>query len=214
MITDLIKTSTCVTRTIGQARRSHTLSRRDVRRALDLPEPASDAGDLRLRLRPDLPGALATTAGGSAILVDAVFGVDCLQSLRGFRFTFAHGGAGVSQLRQEDHLSSGAYFRLVPVGSGLIHAVFNLLILAAALAWVGHLSFGILLFPVADASGPAACGRTVVVSRRLGRIYQGYESDCAAVRADDVVSFPCLLPSFRRAIISTAAVRATIRWGR
>lgn len=37
---------------------------------------------------------------------------------------------------------------LVPVGSSLIHAAFNLLILAAALAWVGHLSPGILLFPL------------------------------------------------------------------
>ena len=37
---------------------------------------------------------------------------------------------------------------LVPIGAGLIHAGFNLLILAAALAWVGHLSVGILLFPV------------------------------------------------------------------
>ncbi len=37
---------------------------------------------------------------------------------------------------------------LVPVGSGLIHALFNLLILAVALAWTGHLTLGILLFPL------------------------------------------------------------------
>ena len=37
---------------------------------------------------------------------------------------------------------------LVPVGAGLIHAVFNILILVAALAWVGRLSIGILLFPL------------------------------------------------------------------
>jgi lipopolysaccharide transport system permease protein len=36
---------------------------------------------------------------------------------------------------------------LVPLGAGLIHAAFNLLILTAALAWTGHLSIGILLFP-------------------------------------------------------------------
>ena len=37
---------------------------------------------------------------------------------------------------------------LVPVGAGLIHTVFNLLLLAVALAWVGHLSVGILFFPL------------------------------------------------------------------
>jgi lipopolysaccharide transport system permease protein len=37
---------------------------------------------------------------------------------------------------------------LVPVGAGLIHALFNLLILATALAWTGHLTPGILLFPL------------------------------------------------------------------
>lgn len=37
---------------------------------------------------------------------------------------------------------------LVPLGAGLVHAAFNLLILAAALAWTGHLSVGILLFPL------------------------------------------------------------------
>ena len=37
---------------------------------------------------------------------------------------------------------------LVPVGSGLIHAGFNLFILVLALAWTGHLSSGVLLFPV------------------------------------------------------------------
>jgi lipopolysaccharide transport system permease protein len=37
---------------------------------------------------------------------------------------------------------------LVPIGSGLIHGVFNLLILGGALAWTGHLSLGILLFPL------------------------------------------------------------------
>ena len=37
---------------------------------------------------------------------------------------------------------------LVPLGAGLVHAAFNLLILAAALAWVGHLSWGMLLFPL------------------------------------------------------------------
>ncbi|MDP1527455.1 MAG: ABC transporter permease [Rhodocyclaceae bacterium] len=37
---------------------------------------------------------------------------------------------------------------LVPLGAGLIHAAFNLLILTLALAWVGHLSISILLFPV------------------------------------------------------------------
>jgi lipopolysaccharide transport system permease protein len=37
---------------------------------------------------------------------------------------------------------------LVPLGAGLVHAAFNLLILALALAWTGHLSAGILLFPI------------------------------------------------------------------
>ncbi len=37
---------------------------------------------------------------------------------------------------------------LVPLGTGLVHAAFNLLILAAALAWFGHLTPGILLFPL------------------------------------------------------------------
>lgn len=37
---------------------------------------------------------------------------------------------------------------LVPLGAALVHAAFNLLILAAALAWTGHLSAGILLFPL------------------------------------------------------------------
>ena len=37
---------------------------------------------------------------------------------------------------------------LVPVGAGLIHALFNLFILAVALAWTRHLSIGILLFPL------------------------------------------------------------------
>lgn len=37
---------------------------------------------------------------------------------------------------------------LVPVGSSLIHALFNAMIFLAALAWSGHLSLGIILFPV------------------------------------------------------------------
>lgn len=37
---------------------------------------------------------------------------------------------------------------LVPLGAALVHAAFNFLILAAALAWTGHLSSGILLFPL------------------------------------------------------------------
>lgn len=37
---------------------------------------------------------------------------------------------------------------LVPIGAGLIHAAFNLIILALGLAWFGQLSSGILLFPV------------------------------------------------------------------
>lgn len=37
---------------------------------------------------------------------------------------------------------------LVPLGAGLVHAAFNLLILVAALVWFGQLSAGILLFPI------------------------------------------------------------------
>jgi lipopolysaccharide transport system permease protein len=37
---------------------------------------------------------------------------------------------------------------LVPLGAGLVHAAFNLLLLAAALAWTGHLGAGLLLFPL------------------------------------------------------------------
>lgn len=37
---------------------------------------------------------------------------------------------------------------LVPLGAGLVHAAFNLLILAAALAWFGHLNASLLLFPL------------------------------------------------------------------
>jgi len=37
---------------------------------------------------------------------------------------------------------------LVPLGAGLIHAAFNLLILAAALAWFGQIKAGLLLFPL------------------------------------------------------------------
>jgi lipopolysaccharide transport system permease protein len=37
---------------------------------------------------------------------------------------------------------------LVPLGASLVHATFNLVILAAALAVTGHLSAGILLFPL------------------------------------------------------------------
>lgn len=37
---------------------------------------------------------------------------------------------------------------LVPLGAALVHAAFNLLILAAALAWFGHLSHGFLLIPL------------------------------------------------------------------
>jgi lipopolysaccharide transport system permease protein len=37
---------------------------------------------------------------------------------------------------------------LVPVGAGLIHALFNLIILAIVLAWTGHLTLGVLLFPL------------------------------------------------------------------
>jgi lipopolysaccharide transport system permease protein len=36
---------------------------------------------------------------------------------------------------------------LVPLGAGLIHGVFNLLILVAALAWTQHLHLNLLLFP-------------------------------------------------------------------
>jgi lipopolysaccharide transport system permease protein len=36
---------------------------------------------------------------------------------------------------------------LVPVGASLIHAVFNLVVLIAALAWVGQLSSGVFLYP-------------------------------------------------------------------
>jgi lipopolysaccharide transport system permease protein len=37
---------------------------------------------------------------------------------------------------------------LIPIGAGLIHAAFNILILAVALAWFGSLSFRILLLPL------------------------------------------------------------------
>jgi lipopolysaccharide transport system permease protein len=37
---------------------------------------------------------------------------------------------------------------VVPFGAALIHAGFNLLILAAALAWTGHLSVALALFPI------------------------------------------------------------------
>lgn len=37
---------------------------------------------------------------------------------------------------------------LVPLGAGLIHAVFNLLVLMAALAWTGHLNGGFLWVPL------------------------------------------------------------------
>jgi lipopolysaccharide transport system permease protein len=37
---------------------------------------------------------------------------------------------------------------LVPMGAGLVHAAFNLLILANALAWTGNLSVSFLLFPL------------------------------------------------------------------
>ncbi|MBK6630239.1 MAG: ABC transporter permease [Betaproteobacteria bacterium] len=37
---------------------------------------------------------------------------------------------------------------LVPFGAALVHAAFNFLILAAALAWTGHFSTGLLLFPL------------------------------------------------------------------
>lgn len=41
-----------------------------------------------------------------------------------------------------------AILPLVPIGAGLIHALFNLSILVIALAWIGQLSFGVLLLPV------------------------------------------------------------------
>jgi len=37
---------------------------------------------------------------------------------------------------------------IVPLGSALIHSTFNLVILTAALAWSGHLSAGLLLYPL------------------------------------------------------------------
>lgn len=37
---------------------------------------------------------------------------------------------------------------VVPLGAALVHAVFNLIILVIALAWTGHLSATILLYPV------------------------------------------------------------------
>jgi lipopolysaccharide transport system permease protein len=37
---------------------------------------------------------------------------------------------------------------LVPLGSALVHASFNLLLLAAALAWTGNLTIGLLFFPL------------------------------------------------------------------
>lgn len=37
---------------------------------------------------------------------------------------------------------------LVPLGAALVHAAFNFLILAAALAWAGHFSAGLLLLPL------------------------------------------------------------------
>jgi len=37
---------------------------------------------------------------------------------------------------------------LVPLGAALVHAAFNLLVLAAALAWTGNLAAGILLVPL------------------------------------------------------------------
>lgn len=36
----------------------------------------------------------------------------------------------------------------VPLGAALVHGAFNLAVLAAALTWTGHLSAGILLFPL------------------------------------------------------------------
>lgn len=37
---------------------------------------------------------------------------------------------------------------VVPLGAALVHGVFNFLILLVALAWIGHLHAGILLFPL------------------------------------------------------------------
>jgi len=37
---------------------------------------------------------------------------------------------------------------LVPMGAALIHGLFNMIILVAAMAWIGHLNFSLLLFPV------------------------------------------------------------------
>tara|TARA_R110002072_G_scaffold55372_1_gene144377 strand:- start:295 stop:1119 length:825 start_codon:yes stop_codon:yes gene_type:complete len=37
---------------------------------------------------------------------------------------------------------------LVPLGAAFIHGIFNMIILAAALAWVGHLNASLLLFPM------------------------------------------------------------------
>lgn len=37
---------------------------------------------------------------------------------------------------------------VVPLGAALVHGLFNALILAAALAWTGHLNASVLLFPV------------------------------------------------------------------
>lgn len=37
---------------------------------------------------------------------------------------------------------------LVPLGAALVHAAFNFVVLAAALAWAGKLSAGVLLFPL------------------------------------------------------------------
>lgn len=37
---------------------------------------------------------------------------------------------------------------VVPFGAALIHAGFNFVILVGALAWTGHLSFGLALFPI------------------------------------------------------------------
>lgn len=37
---------------------------------------------------------------------------------------------------------------LVPLGAALVHAAFNLLVLTVALTWTGHLSVGVLVFPI------------------------------------------------------------------
>lgn len=37
---------------------------------------------------------------------------------------------------------------VVPLGAALVHGAFNLMVFAGALAWAGHLSAGILLFPL------------------------------------------------------------------